>query len=148
MIDKVRKENFKNMSLRELNFSKGAAWVHARCASSATMDEVLQALQVLAHASTQAEADCSIRGLFPGSDLEVLLTRDLDADRHEPVLAAPIRVEADALRAIGDAVRREMRATGTRVMTFAVAGYGEVAVHEPGAREAVLLGAGATLLIA
>lgn len=136
------------MSLRELNFSKGAAWVHARCPASTTMDEVLQALQMLAHAGAQAEVDCSIRGLFPGCDLEVLLSRDLDADRHEPVLATPIRVEANALRAIGEAITREMRATGTRVMTFAVAGYGEVAVHEPGAREAVLLGTATALLIA
>lgn len=136
------------MSLRELNFSKDAEWVHARCSEPTTMDEVVQVLQVLVHAGAQAGVDCAIGGLFPGCDLEVLLSRGLDADRREPVLATPIRVDLTALHAVGQAIAREMRATGTRVMTFAVAGFGEVAVYEPGAREAVLLGTRATLLIA
>ena len=148
MIDKVHKENFKNMSLQELNFSRNAEWLHARCPASTTMDEVLRALQVLAHAGAQAEVGCSVRGLFPACDLEVLSTRDRDADGHEPLLAAPIRVESEALRAVGEAIAREMRATGVRAMGLAVAGHGEVCVHEPGAREALLLGARATLLIA
>ena len=86
------------MSLRELNYSQGAQWVQARCTEKTTDSEVSTALQALAHAAARADADCAVEGLFPGSALEVLLSRDLDGkDPSLPPL--PVKVELAAMRA-------------------------------------------------
>ncbi|MFA7531749.1 MAG: hypothetical protein WCY98_08720 [Castellaniella sp.] len=133
------------MSLRELNYSQGAQWVQARCTEKTTDSEVSTALQALAHAAARADADCAVEGLFPGSTLEVLLSRDLDSkDPNIPPL--PVKVELTAMRAIGEAIMKEMQATATKLLTLRVDGCGEIVVFLPEMRETVLLGTRTTLL--
>lgn len=133
------------MSLRELNYSQGAQWVQARCTVKTTDSEVSTALQALAHAAARADADCAVEGLFPGSTLEVLLSRDLDSkDPNIPPL--PVKVELTAMRAIGEAIMKEMQATATKLLTLRVDGCGEIVVFLPEMRETVLLGTRTTLL--
>lgn len=135
------------MSLRELNYSQGAQWVQARCTKKTTDSEVSTALQALAHAAARADADCAVEGLFPGSALEVLLSRDLDGkDPSLPPL--PVKVELAAMRAIGEAITREMGDAGTKLLTLRVDGCGEIVVFQPEMRETVLLGTRTTLLTA
>ena len=133
------------MSLRELNYAQGAQWVQARCVEKPTDAEVSAALQALAHAAARAQADCAVEGLFPGSTLEVLLSRDLDSkDPNIPPL--PVKVELTAMRAIGEAIMKEMQATATKLLTLRVDGCGEIVVFLPEMRETVLLGTRTTLL--
>ena len=92
-----------------------------------------------------SEADCAVEGLFPGSGLEVLLSRDLDGQAPSlPPL--PVKVELDAMRAIGEAITKEMQASGTKLLTLNVQGCGEIVVFKPEMRETVLLGTRTTLL--
>ena len=136
---------FKKMSLQELNYEDAARWVQSRCAQ-ASHEEVLSALQALAHAAARADADCALEGLFPGSRLEVLLSRDLKQGlQHPPPL--PIKVEHHAMQAIGKAIEREMESTNTKLMTLHAPGA-EVVVYQPAMRDAVLLGTRTTLLSA
>ena len=133
------------MSLRELNYAQGAQWVQARCVEKPTDAEVSAALQALAHAAARADSDCAVEGLFPGSALEVLLSRDLEGkDPSLPPL--PVKVELAAMRAIGEAIVREMGETGTKLLTLRVEGCGEIVVFQPEMRETVLLGTRTTLL--
>ena len=97
------------MSLRELNYPQAASWVRDRCTTKTSESEVSAALHSLAHAAARAEADCAVEGLFPGSGLEVLLSRDLDGQAPSlPPL--PVKVELDAMRAIGEAIGCPARA--------------------------------------
>lgn len=133
------------MSLRELNYSLCAQWVQARCTEKTTSTEVSTALQALAHAAARADADCAVEGLFPDSTLEALLSRDLDGkDQSLPPL--PVKVELSAMRAIGEAIVREMQNKGTKLLTLSVDGCGEIVVFQPEMRETVLLGTRTTLL--
>lgn len=133
------------MSLRELNYGQGARWVLARCPEKTTASDVSAALQALAHAAARAEADCAVEGLFPGTALEVLLSRDLDKkDSSLPPL--PVKVELAAMQAIGEAITHEMRESETKILTLRVDGCGEIVVFHPEMRETVLLGARTTLL--
>lgn len=117
-------EILKNMPLRELNYAKA-----------------------LAHAAVHADADCAVEGLFPDSPLEVLLSRDLEVESRSPSLPPlPVKVELAAMRAIGQAIVREMGETGTKLLTLRVDGYGEIVVFQPEIRETVLLGTRTTLL--
>ena len=135
------------MSLRELNYSQGAQWVQARCTEKTTDSEVSTALQALAHAAARADADCAVEGLFPGSALEVLLSRDLDG-KDPSLQPLPVMVELAAMRAIGEAITREMGDAGTKLLTLRVDGCGEIVVFQPEMRETVLLGTRTTLLTA
>ena len=133
------------MSLRELNYPQAASWVRDRCTTKTSESEVSAALHSLAHAAARAEADCAVEGLFPGSGLEVLLSRDLDGQAPSlPPL--PVKVELDAMRAIGEAITKEMQASGTKLLTLNVQGCGEIVVFKPEMRETVLSGTRTTLL--
>ena len=133
------------MSLRELNYSQGAQWVQARCVEKPTDAEVSAALQALAHAAARAQADCAVEGLFPDSTLEVLLSRDLD-NKDPSIPPLPEKVELSAMRAIGEAITKEMQATATKLLTLRMEGCGEIVVFLPEMRETVLLGTRTTLL--
>ena len=133
------------MSLRELNYAQGAQWVQARCVEKPTDAEVSAALQALAHAAARAQADCAVEGLFPDSTLEVLLSRDLD-NKDPSIPPLPEKVELSAMRAIGEAITKEMQATATKLLTLRMDGYGEIVVFMPEMRETVLLGTRTTLL--
>ncbi len=133
------------MSLRELNYAQGAQWVQARCVEKPTDDEVSAALQALAHAAARAQADCAVEGLFPDSTLEVLLSRDLD-NKDPSIPPLPEKVELSAMRAIGEAITKEMQATATKLLTLRMEGCGEIVVFLPEMRETVLLGTRTTLL--
>lgn len=135
------------MPLQELNYTDGAQWVLARSAMKVSNVEIYAALQALAHSAAQAKADCAVGGLFPGSTLEVLLTRDLDVDAARldaPPL--PAHVDASAMRAIGEAITRELKQSGKKLLTVRVEGFGEVVVFPPEMSETVLLGTKTTLL--
>ncbi|MGP1692253.1 MAG: hypothetical protein ACTS6O_07080 [Giesbergeria sp.] len=134
------------MPLQELNYTDGAQWVLARSAIKVSNVEIYAALQALAYSAAQARADCAVGGLFPGSTLEVLLTRDLDAEHRLEVPALPAHVDASAMRAIGEAITREMKDTGKKLLTLRVEGFGEVVVFPPEMSETVLLGTKTTLL--
>ncbi len=133
------------MSLRELNYAQGAQWVQARCVEKPTDAEVSAALQALAHAAARAQADCAVEGLFPDSTLEVLLSRDLD-NKDPSIPPLPEKVELSAMRAIGEAITKEMQATATKLLTLRMEGCGEIVVFLPEMRETVLLGTRTTLL--
>lgn len=134
------------MPLQELNYTDGAQWVLARSAIKVSNVEIYAALQALAYSAAQARADCAVGGLFPGSTLEVLLTRDLDAEYRLEVPALPAHVDASAMRAIGEAITQEMKDTGKKLLTLRVEGFGEVVVFPPEMSETVLLGTKTTLL--
>ena len=133
------------MSLRELNYAQGAQWGQARCVVKPTDAEVSAALQALAHAAARAQADCAVEGLFPDSTLEVLLSRDLD-NKDPSIPPLPEKVELSAMRAIGEAITKEMQATATKLLTLRMEGCGEIVVFLPEMRETVLLGTRTTLL--
>lgn len=57
----------------------------------------------------------------------------------------PIKVEHQAMQAIGKAIEREMESTNTKLMTLHAPGA-EVVVYQPAMRDAVLLGTRTTLL--
>lgn len=131
------------MSLRELDYEGVARWVQSRCAQ-ASHEEVLSALHALAHAAARADADCALEGLFPGSSLEVLLSRDPKQGLSSPP-PLPIKVEHQAMQAIGQAIEREMANTNTKLLTLSAPGA-EIVVYQPAMRDAVLLGTRTTLL--
>lgn len=137
------------MPLQELNYTDGARWVLARSTTQVASGEIYAALQLLAHSAAKAREDCAVGGLFPGSTLEVLLTRDLDADadgQDSPPL--PASVDVAAMRAIGEAITKEMHDSGKKLMTMRVEGFGEVVVFPPEMSETVLLGTKTTVLSA
>lgn len=135
------------MTLRELNYTLGAQWVQARCVAKIAEHEISAALQALAHTAAIAQTDCAVEGLFPDSDLQVLLSQDLDCkDKTPPPL--PAKVELSAMRAIGEAIDRGMKDSNTRIMSLNVDGYGEIVVFHPEVRDTVLLGARTTVLSA
>lgn len=134
------------MSLRELNYPTGAQWVLARCTEKTTLEDVTAALHALANAAAEAEADCALDGLFPGSRLEVLYSRNAEGARDPVPPAAPDSVEPAAMRAIGEAITKEMVTTGKRLLTMSVSGYGEITVFPPELRSTVLMGLQTTLL--
>lgn len=134
-------------SLQELNYTDGARWVLARSTIQVPSAEIYSALQLLAHSAAKARADCAVGGLFPGSTLEVVLSRDLDADHDgEDAPPLPRHVEVDAMRAIGEAITQEMHRTGKKLLTLRVDGFGEVVVFPPEMSETVLLGTKTTVL--
>ena len=129
-------------------YARAAQWVQPRCTTSVSDSEIIAALHGLAHAVAVASADFVGEGLFPGSDLEVSLSRDLDADEADRTLPPyPEKVEMAAIRAIGEAITKEMQTTGKELLTLNAKGIGEIVVFPPALRETVLLGTNTTLLM-
>lgn len=135
------------MTLHELNYEAAARWVVARCTTNTTLAAVSQALKALGLVAAATQADSAVEGLFPGSSLEVLVSRvAVSLSERSGSAQLPAEVDIDAVRAIGEAIDKEMEATGKKLLTLVVDDCGELVVYRPEMRETVLLGSRTALL--